>query len=544
MSNKPNRVGYSVPSIQNSNCWLGSSRMLISWARLRWGMSGQRTPSTIARHLTDLKDSQVLGRFRNAGLLDGTNWLKRDTLKQSCKLLGLEHALVDIDAQSIRDRLLRYGPFLFLGKHHVLVISGIYIDDATQEATVFYRDPFTRRLEKKGLGQLLQDEAGARKLDLYQLRGPIKIRDLGRRKHDWHYQWDIIFLPLKLVPPKVQQSRKPPSKSALDPAYARHIEQMQQLGWDLVYLSQFFGADLYGMAYRGPRPQVERYLREWGVMNSYFELWRCGMPKGPLSFLRTRSFSNLVPIKIDLDNDGRIDAILRPGPGGRIASISVDIDGDGKIDHTITLCNIIMMDIDNDGEIDSIGFDLNKDGKFDFVVGDRDGDGILDWWANDHNGDGKPDWVAMDLDNDGNIDWLDTNGDGAPDFIGEQFAKGTSTVPGDLDGDQTPDWLEQQFESGFGVMGRSFEPTASDANGNGVPDWMERGGRTQFGTDINEPYRVHGDFNGNGVPDAQERGGFQQFNFGFNNPNNPFNPNNPLNSNNPLNPINKGPFQK
>ena len=545
MSKKPKAVGYTVHSTKHDICWLGSTRMLIGWAKLRWRMSGHRIPPTIATHLINEKDEQIIRKFRNKGFLNEMNWLKRGTLKEAGQMLGLEHALVDIDAPSIRDRLLRYGPFLLSGKHHVLVISGIYIDDITGDATIFYRDPLspTRRLEKKELYQLLDDEAGGRRVDLYKSRGVPYGSDLGRR-HDWHIQWDIMYLPSKLVPPKVKQSRTPSSKAALDPAYYRQIEQMQQLGWDLVYLAQFFGVDLYGMTQRGPKAQVERKFREWGVLNSYFELWQDGMRKGPISFLRTRSSYNPKPITIDLNDDGRTDAVLRPGPGGQITEISIDTDGDGKMDHTITLRNVIMMDTDNDG-------------KFDFVVGDRNGDGVLDWWANDHNGDGKPDWVAMDLDHDGIIDWLDMDGDGAPDFIGEQFVKGAAMVPGDMDGDGIPDWLGQQFESGFGVMGRTstFEPKGGDANGNGVPDWMERGGKAQFGTNTNESY-VRGDFNGNGVPDWQERGGFQQFNFGFNNPNNPFNPNNPLNPhnpfstnnpfnpNNPLNPLDRGPFHK
>lgn len=556
---KPNAVGFSVHLTEHHICWLGSTRMLIDWAKRRWRMSGQRTPRVIAEHVTDQHDQQIIRSFRDKGLLNEIDWLKRGTLKEACRKLSLEHALVDIDAASIKNRLLRHGPFLLLGENHVLVISGIYIDDITKEATIFYHDPssWKHRIEKKELYQLLQDERGAHKVDLYKPQGIRTIRDLGKRKHDWHYQWDIIFLPRNLVPPKVKQSRNPPSKAALNPVYSRHVEQMQQLGWDLAYLVQFFGVDLYGMARRGPKMQVENMFRDWGVLNNYNELWHDAPLKSSIPFLKTQSSHTPKPIKIDLNDDGRPDAILRPGPGGQITGISVDVDGDGIMDHTIKPQSVVMMDIDKDGIMDAMAFDINNDGKFDFVVGDRNGDGVLDWWVNDRNGDGEPDWVAMDLDHDGKIDWLDTDGDGVPDFLGAQYAKGTAMVPGDIDGDGIPDWLGRQFESGFGVFDNTstFRSAGGDANGNGIPDWMEKGGHAQFGSNANKSY-VPGDINGNGIPDWQERGGFQQFNFGFNNPNNPFNPNNPnnprnpfnphnpFNPNNPLNPLARGPFHK
>jgi hypothetical protein len=131
------------------------------------------------------------------------------------------------------------------------------------------------------------------------------------------------------------------------------------------------------------------------------------------------------PLDLDLDHDGRLDAI------------GLDLDGDGLRDDALA-------DLDGDGMADHAVLDLNNDGSPEAYFTDDgfgtwavavDGGGQLRWFGLDgseHTG-----GPLVDFDGHGPVDdrLFDTDGDGLADRVLSTEGNGVTTGYVDTDGD-------------------------------------------------------------------------------------------------------------
>ncbi|KLO28621.1 hypothetical protein [Mycobacterium haemophilum] len=136
------------------------------------------------------------------------------------------------------------------------------------------------------------------------------------------------------------------------------------------------------------------------------------------------------PLDLDLDGDGRLDAISLDLDGdGLHDDALVDFDGDGVADHAV-------LDLDNDGTPESF-FTDNGSGTWAVAV-DRSGN--VRWFGLDgveHTGGPLVDFDGFDVQGHADDRLLDTDGNGVADRV---MCAGKDGVTGYIDTDGDGRW--------------------------------------------------------------------------------------------------------
>lgn len=119
----------------------------------------------------------------------------------------------------------------------------------------------------------------------------------------------------------------------------------------------------------------------------------------------------------------------QPEPQQQLENQLVDLDGDGKADAIVVDDHGTMelvIDMDHDGQVDAVGVDTDHDGQVDAILVDADHDGIMDYDKIDTNHDGTFDTIMVDTDGDHGLDTVvtDSNQDGQFTAEDQQAATG------------------------------------------------------------------------------------------------------------------------